>query len=397
MLTKNIYILYPAGYGGNYLSWAINASDEDLCKTTVQSPVNTNKSLKYGGVGTSHLHHRVPTHQTIHYHLPWMIYNKPAGYKTYILNTNDDSVAFTISSILAYDIDPVFIVIHDGNDSDIRNYGKINCITKWPVFFAAAAATHEVNLTFDPYDYANSLEFRNLVATNKTIMTHMGYVDDNQYQKIKTRYECDLRWYDSRNLVNPHEVNTDYYIKRERFPDSCFFQINCIDIVSEKFPEMLDSILSKTKSSTRWDTSKIINSHKEYVMAQPNIQWFDSINKWRDTGALDQYLMSHSGIQGMVIMNILTELNIIDKDLVAEQKQWQEFYQKIKGKNWPNCDNEQEFFSLPSEIQLEMINDFNYIPKPREDKKLTTCKLQLANWKNLSTEKINSIYQSLRD
>ena len=49
MLQKNVYILYPPGYCGSYINWAIHASDKELQKITVKDPLNNKNSAKYGG------------------------------------------------------------------------------------------------------------------------------------------------------------------------------------------------------------------------------------------------------------------------------------------------------------------------------------------------------------
>ena len=41
---------------------------------------------------------------------------------------------------------------------------------------------------------------------------------------------------------------------------------------------------------------------------------------------------------------------------------WNEFYNKVKADNWPQCDNEQDFDQLPENIKFECINEFGYNP-----------------------------------
>ena len=60
MLIKNVYILYPAGWGGTFIDWAINASDVDNSKFTVANPVTVNTTAETGGAGTAHLHKKIP-------------------------------------------------------------------------------------------------------------------------------------------------------------------------------------------------------------------------------------------------------------------------------------------------------------------------------------------------
>ena len=41
---------------------------------------------------------------------------------------------------------------------------------------------------------------------------------------------------------------------------------------------------------------------------------------------------------------------------------WQNFYNNIKDPNWPECNNEGQFSSLPTHIQEECITVFGYTP-----------------------------------
>lgn len=85
---------------------------------------------------------------------------------------------------------------------------------------------------------------------------------------------------------------------------------------------------------------------------------------------------------------------------------WQEFYQQIKDPSWPDCESEDHFHSLPSEIQLECTNSFGYVPGSfRKTSKLankvfpivtsTACQLKW-NWSTLylATEKTASCHRS---
>ena len=402
MLTKNIYIVFPAGYSGSFMNWAIHASDTDLCKQTVVSPINLADNSIYGGIGTSHLHHRTPTHQGIRQHLPWMIYNKPTLPKIFTINGDHSGVDEIVFSVLAYDIDPVFIFVHDNHDPDIRSYGQINCATKWPVFFSAQAATNGKKITFDPFNFSDDINFRNLSAENQVGFLNMYPLDNIVLDQVKSYYTDYLNWLKIRNTYNPHEVNTNQYLFRESFPDNCIFQVSCLDIVSKDFPTILHNILTESQCLSSFDTQKIIPVHQDYIKAQKNLQWFESIRTWRLTGKLDDYLLSHSAIQGMVISQILHDCEWVDKhpttgnDPLGYMK-WQAFYYRIKDSSWPDCDHEQDFYLLPKKIQTEIIKNFNYTPQFSTDVQRANCRKALADWKNLSLDDINTIYQSYKN
>lgn len=402
MLSKNVYLLYPAGYAGNFVSWAINASDNDLSKNTVSSPVYTGQDPKYGANGTSHLHHRTPTHQSIWQHLPWMILNNPQNPQTYVINCCNNNIAFTISSILMYDPDPVFIVIHDNDDPDIRSYGQINCITKWPVYFSAYYAHQGEDLTFDPFNYATDKNFRNLIATNQSGLQELSPVAGNNLEKIKKEYMQNMAWYHTRNSVNPHEVNQDQYLIKSEFPNHCIFQFNCADIVDNKFISILEKILQDSACSSGFDVSRIQHGHEQYIKAQKNLEWFESIDLWKQTGQLSSYLTSHAGIEGQVVFNILKDCWAIDKNIKFRQDSgqqhltWQIFYKNVKDSSWPDCEREQDFDLLPDHVQNELVSNFKYVPLASRDRARAECRRALLDWKNMTLEQINKIYQSYK-
>ena len=41
---------------------------------------------------------------------------------------------------------------------------------------------------------------------------------------------------------------------------------------------------------------------------------------------------------------------------------WQEFYNEIRDPNWPECNSEGQFNTLPANIQRECIDIFGYVP-----------------------------------
>jgi hypothetical protein len=45
------------------------------------------------------------------------------------------------------------------------------------------------------------------------------------------------------------------------------------------------------------------------------------------------------------------------------QTRWLTFYEQVRGLDWPSCDNEKDFYDLPTWIQEECINVYGYSPK----------------------------------
>lgn len=48
---------------------------------------------------------------------------------------------------------------------------------------------------------------------------------------------------------------------------------------------------------------------------------------------------------------------------------WINWYNQIRGENWPDCNVEQDFHLLPINLQLELINNYNYDPTVGKSKK----------------------------
>jgi hypothetical protein len=311
MLRKNIYILYPAGYFGTYINWAINISDSDLAKNTVKDPINKEANDERGGAGTSHLHAKIPTHQSFISHVAWVMYNKPSECKIYNINQGIDSPVPAerfISIILNSDPTAIFINIHNNLDNDITNFGNINAMTKWPTQMSVRQLDNLVGEDSDsyiinPFDCVDDLNFRNLVVTNKKILRSQIPINRN---KLSSLVDRDLQWYNLRNKLHPHEVNEDTYINPSTYINndnylSRIFELSCLDVVKDSFPDFLSKFLSDSGVSSDFNTNHVQNFHHEFIKAQSNLQWFESIEKWRQTSELDDFLKSHMGIQGMVI------------------------------------------------------------------------------------------------
>jgi len=50
-MKKNIYLIYPPGYSGSYVSWCLSKSEAGSKDTTVDDPINPTNNTKYGGAG----------------------------------------------------------------------------------------------------------------------------------------------------------------------------------------------------------------------------------------------------------------------------------------------------------------------------------------------------------
>jgi hypothetical protein len=409
MLTKNIYILYPPGYSGNYISWALTASDLDQADVT-KDPVNINSSKKLGGAGTSHNHVRIPTHQGIQNHLTWVLYKQPKYPKTYVINSDINNVSTAIDSILRYDPDPIFILIHDNDNKDVRTYGAINCYLKWPAYIYIQNQTHKITtgnslIDWDPFDCKDNIKTRNDIALMQIdLPPRMPPLSESTQSLFELEYKQRLAWFHTRNNFHPHEVNDDNYLIFKNFPSDRIYQLSCQDVATDNFLIFLSNFLNNSCAITNADTGYVEQYHKNYITAQKNLQWFDSIAKWRDTGEIDQYLNSHSVIQGFVIREMLETVGWPNAHQTKLQE-WQRYYNTIKDASWPECEYPEDVVLLPDRIQHELADsygvDLNEIKNQKLRNLANLCKSwnnvlhDSESWSTLSLDEINRQYQGL--
>lgn len=325
MQTKNIYILFPAGYSGTYLSWCLDKSELSIKDTIVDDPINKTKSDKYGGVGTCHLYHRDPTHGGIEHIMYWMILNQPKDKRNYLVNVwNWSQLTLAINYILNFDRDPIIVHI-TANDADTQALGSLNAITKWPLIFDIL--DHKDRFGIDFYNIDDSLRTRNILVKNyKHIFNSTEAI--NFEDKEINKFECDnperflkLRntsdyyyfmrhwitsWFNIRNKNTPHEVNETQFIKPYKIPKN-YYTIDLKEIYQPDFPNKLEALISN-KEIGDYNFDYVKSFHQTYIDNQSNLRYLDEIKTFRETGILTEYLNSHPLLRALVIMNMLTKL-----------------------------------------------------------------------------------------
>jgi hypothetical protein len=107
---------------------------------------------------------------------------------------------------------------------------------------------------------------------------------------------------------------------------------------------------------------------------------------------LDEYLISHSGIQSQVIKRIFKHCG---KLFLTEQQQnrWISFYFRCRGPSWPEQSfDEYDFFKFPTWLQDEIKNfgyQLNVAVSPIQE-------IADLDWENLSLQEINDAYQTAK-
>jgi hypothetical protein len=179
---------------------------------------------------------------------------------------------------------------------------------------------------------------------------------------LKHHIDIHANWYAARNYAQPHEVNEETYISNVDNIDQRVFQINCKDIPNTQFLDIFKNIMQCSGISDDWSTKNLQNVHQEYIAAQSNLQWFDSLQHWENTGQLCNYLTSHSVIESEVIRYILKKSNIPNYTY-EDRARWLTFYSDVSGPDWPPAPaSDSGIYDLPLWVQDEIKNKFNYQP-----------------------------------
>jgi hypothetical protein len=309
MLKRNIYFLYPAGYYGTYVNWAISASDVDMRENTVANPLNTSKSKEMGGSGTSHLHVKIPAHHSPPVHYSWAMRNTDKSPRIYSINLSTnltlpgmDTYSF-IGIILASDPDAMFVNLHSDRNVDLKRFCSINSLLKWPTQYVAMQSNnHYYKQKFDPFNCSNDIMFRNLVVLNEDGV--LRYNDPLDRSLVDQGVKLYSNWFKARNLLQPHEVNSTTYadpsLYMSKYQNSVY-DLNCLDIIGDQFDSVLTDLLLQSNAVSEFDTAPIKLIHQDFIKSQENLQWFTAINKWRATQELDDYITGHSLMQAFVI------------------------------------------------------------------------------------------------
>jgi hypothetical protein len=326
MLQNNIYIVYPAGYGGSFIRWCLRKSEQDTAESTLDNPINIDPSGQFGGAGTAHLELRKPTHAGIEHLMYWTILNQPKEKLIYLVNAwNNLWRSRTFVHLLNMDRDPVIIHITDAN-KDSRELANLNAVTKWPLIFELQF--HNARFGIDFYNLQDTLQERNIIV--KYYDTIFGSsspmkFNDNPYSVIEGEknprlmaspefydhlYECHNQWYTVRNNNTPHEVNGEEFVTPYKVPKH-YYTIDVQDIYSNQLFEKLERITSDSNVGTyNFDYAK--QFHPTYVEHQSNLQYLDEMQEFRKTKTLTPYLTSHPYIKAMVIRDMLPKLNQYD-------------------------------------------------------------------------------------
>lgn len=327
MLQNNIYIVYPAGYGGSFIRWCLRKSEKDTANITLDNPINTSPSDTFGGAGTAHLELRKPTHSGIEHIMYWMILNQPKEKLIYLVNAwNNLWRSRTFVHLLNMDRDPVIIHITDEN-KDSRELANLNAVTKWPLIFELQF--HNARFNIDFYNLQDTITERNIIvkyydtifgSSNSMKFNNepCSVVDAEKNTKLPGMpefydflSECHSQWFNVRNQKTPHEVNGEEFVTPYKVPKH-YYTIDIQDIYTNRLFEILEKITSETNVGT-YNFDYVKQFHSSYVKHQTNLQYVAEMKEFRKTKTLTPYLNSHPYIKAMLIREMMPKFsNIFD-------------------------------------------------------------------------------------
>ena len=387
MQTKNIYLLFPAGYSGNYLKWALDVSNKDIFDNVVKNPLNPKRSHMFGGRGTSHLHTRLPSHHCLKRTMAWINLNRPTDFRTYLLDEgghNHDP----INLLMQQDPSGVFINIHANNDPIVESYAEINAMIKWPsTVYSGLTRTvrHEV-ADFDLFNSADNVVFRNFLVRNYGYNANIN--TPLRYEWLDKYLGLWHEWHVIRNKFHPHEINSDTYLMERQEYTNRIFEISCADIASPTLPDFVEEVLKTSNALSNFDCSHLREFHQQYIDAQDNLQWFKSIKEWQKNYALDEYLQSHSAIQAQLLKEMFRQSGVafITYD---ERERWE--IQCI----WLERLNKIMYPPIEGTLLKGVLPDFFFISSDAKNSPMGEL-ITSGRWKTMSLFDINEFFKGTR-
>lgn len=314
MLKSDIFFLYPAGYCGNYLQWVINKSEEATANKTIDNPLLDDD--------TTHGFVRRPTHTVATDIVSWIIRHNQVTPQTYVVNCWEVPKqraprgflynALAASLFLNSRPNGVCVNIHATNIDEIK-YGALNTYVKWPTFFASCF----YDVSFKIFGADQPM----VDLTDRNIFVNSWRDDFPVNPPFDWKFFADCietsnKWFRIRNSLQPWEINEEEFVLWETVPDDRVLDVNLHSILQEGFLENTFAPWVESKGIGTFDWARAKEFEREYIAAQKNLQWFNSIKRLRDEKVVDQFLMSNALTQCFV----LEEIGI---DVVKQLDQWE--------------------------------------------------------------------------
>lgn len=305
MLNKNLYLIWPTGYYGTYLHWIIKKSNPKSANSTVDTPFTTE--------GSSHAHHKIPTHMSIEAHLVDLIKNRhptgtiyPIGLVTNITYaSNNFNWRKTFENVLFWifrlEQEPVIINIYNENNVYHNKLAAINMFHKEHY----EIEHYSNNDGYYVYRDENKIRARNYLFKNW--QTYYPYhikqvtVDTLDLFKKTNNENVELR-----RKWEGYEYDADLHLVTAT--GRYFYNIKISDFLEQDFIDKIELIL-RDSNLADFDFTHARNTHTEYLSRQRN--YIDIVNKlYIQAQCLQYYPVTDKNIlYSALALDTLVEIN----------------------------------------------------------------------------------------
>jgi hypothetical protein len=193
---------------------------------------------------------------------------------------------------------------------------------------------------------------------------HLVYpVHSMDYHKLDLTNFKSVTYY---QVVLPYEEFCDFWLLRTRelwgnWPRQRYTEVLAEEIVKKQLTLKNVISLNKLLDKSTWldEYLRITN----LMNIPPNIEQATILyNEWynlRVQPLVDEF----NTVDSDKLKMYSTVRKHVESIIPGTQKTWNEYYNSVKGIDWPECHNETDFYALPENIKHELIERFGYNPK----------------------------------
>jgi len=192
------------------------------------------------------------------------------------------------------------------DDPDEIKFGALNCYTKWPTFFDASLYFRDAN--FDIWGASSPPTLKDRNYFYKNWRTDFPVNGKEFWEEFDYNVRSNLAWYNSRNKLQPWEVNETEYTVYTTPPSDRVLHFGLANILKDTF--LIDTYIPWVESQNigqfNWDHA--INYHSTYVNAQKNAEWFTAVDNFRKSKNVNKFLLSNSLTQAFLLEELGSKL-----------------------------------------------------------------------------------------
>jgi hypothetical protein len=201
---------------------------------------------------------------------------------------------------------------------------------------------HYTGIPFDTELYQNS-KFQVVSETNFTNTNLSPWITEKTWLAI-INYRPFIMAGESGSLKKLQNMGFNTF-------DQYLINSNYDDILDDE--SRLESIVENTQY---WLDN--IQLHKKEIQVDINKNFYRASSLVKENQIKLQNVINKYNLNGS-IENLITFADI------QQHAQWKNWYNRIRDPSWPDCNSEQDFWTLPERIRTECIEVFGYNPKEK--------------------------------